>query len=199
VLEIGGKYYAWSNGGDGYSRKSLTVAKSRKGDNRVLTDSKFIAVETGVSQGDVIVLNPRDVVPEARTLIAEHEEREANSKQASAAAETGEAGSGGQPVGKSAGKGSGQRDGKKRQSGGGEPGAGSRKGSGGGSAAGSSSGLGGFAALDKDKDGKISKAESKGSYLAGFFDRVDTNSDGFITAKEATAARERRKTSGGGE
>ena len=202
VIEIGGKYYAWSNGGDGYSRKSLTVAKSERGDKRVLSDSKFIGVETGVSEGDVIVLNPRDVVPEARTLIAEHEEREATSKQASAASasEPGKAGSGGQPAAKSASKGTGQRGGNKGQAGGGQSGAGSRKASGGGSAGGgSSSGLGGFAALDKDKDGKISKAESEGSYLAGFFDRVDTNSDGFITAKEATAARERRKTSGGGE
>jgi HlyD family secretion protein len=207
VLEIGGKYYAWSSGGDGYSRKSLTVAKSSKGDNRVLSDSKFIAVETGVAQGDVIVLNPRDVVPEARTLIEEHEEREATNQQDSAAvaSETGEADSGRPPAGKSAGRGSGQRGDSKEQAGGGRPGAGSRKGSGGrtgsgsGSAGGgSSSGLGGFASFDKDKDGKISKAESAGSYLADFFDRIDTDSDGFITAKEATAARERRGNSGGG-
>jgi HlyD family secretion protein len=205
VIEIGGKYYAWSNAVDGSSRKTLTVAKSSKGDNRVLSDSKFIAIETGVTQGDVIVLNPRDVVPEARELIAEHEEREANSKKDSSAvaSEIGETNAGGRPAGKSAGKGSGQRGGGKGQASGGRPKSGSRKGSGGGSGGGtagggSSSGLGGFASFDKDKDGKISKAESEGSYLAGFFDRIDADSDGFITAKEATAAREQRKKSGGG-
>ena len=145
VIEIGGKYYAWSNVGGGYSRKSLTVAKSSKGDNRVLSDSKFIAVEKGVAQGDVIVLNPRDVVPEARTLIAEHEEREANSKQASAAvaSEIGEADSGGRPAEKSADRGSGQRGGGKGKAGGGRPGADSRKGGGGRPGGGSAAGGGG--------------------------------------------------------
>jgi hypothetical protein len=55
-----------------------------------------------------------------------------------------------------------------------------------------------MASLDKDGDGKISKAEAAGTYLAPFFDRVDTDEDGFYTAKEAEASRARRKSAGGG-
>jgi outer membrane protein assembly factor BamB len=37
---------------------------------------------------------------------------------------------------------------------------------------------------DKDKDGKLSKAESEQSFLTGFFDNNDTDKDGFITKEE---------------
>lgn len=37
---------------------------------------------------------------------------------------------------------------------------------------------------DADKDGKLSKAESEKSFLAGFFDNNDADKDGFITKDE---------------
>lgn len=44
-----------------------------------------------------------------------------------------------------------------------------------------------FATLDKDGDGKLSKSEVP-ARLAGRFDSVDTNKDGFITVEEQAAA-----------
>jgi len=184
VIEIGGKYFAWTNGGDGYVKKTLTIAKSGKGDNRVLSDSKFIGVEDGVVVGDLIVLNPRDVVPEVKVLIEENEEQEAKDKKASTkAADTKAAGPGG-----SGRKGAGQKSARKGSA---------KRSGGGGGGGGAETGLGRMASMDKDKDGKISKAEAAGSYLENFFDRVDTDKDGFYTAKEAEASRARRKNSGG--
>jgi hypothetical protein len=50
---------------------------------------------------------------------------------------------------------------------------------------------------DADGDGKVSKTEAP-ERMAQFFDRMDTNSDGFIDAEEAAAARARRAQREGG-
>jgi len=46
-----------------------------------------------------------------------------------------------------------------------------------------------FKELDRDKDGKISKAEARGQIKA-HFDQLDTNKDGFIDRAELTAGAE---------
>ncbi len=43
--------------------------------------------------------------------------------------------------------------------------------------------------LDKDKDGKISRAEAKGSPLEAVFDRIDRNHDGFLDREELMRGR----------
>jgi HlyD family secretion protein len=215
VIEIGGEYFAWTNGGEGYVKQTLVVAKSSKGDNRVLSDSKFIGVESGVDEGDLIVLNPRDVVPEVKELIKKHEEQEAKEKKSSPAAAKKSAapGGAGRPGAgqKTARKGSGKRSGP------GGSGGGSRKGSGGagdkrkgsGGAGGKRKGGGGgfnadslLARMDKDKDGKISKAEVEGNdRMKSGFDANDTNKDGFLDKAELNkivAAMRARFSSGGG-
>lgn len=56
-----------------------------------------------------------------------------------------------------------------------------------------------FSDLDKDGDGKVTKDEAP-EQMQGFFDRIDTNSDGTIDAKEFAAmqARRRAREAGGG-
>lgn len=54
--------------------------------------------------------------------------------------------------------------------------------------------------LDKDGDGKLSKEEVP-AFMQSFFDRVDSNADGFLDAAEMTAMRNRaggRGAGGGG-
>ena len=51
--------------------------------------------------------------------------------------------------------------------------------------------------LDKDGNGKVSRAEAT-EKMQSFFDRMDGNGDGFITAAEAAEARARRSAQGGG-
>lgn len=71
--------------------------------------------------------------------------------------------------------------------------AGSGNGSGG---ARSGRGMGDLMALDKDGDKKISRAEAP-EQMQAFFDRIDTDADGFITDAEAKAAAARRAAGGG--
>lgn len=78
---------------------------------------------------------------------------------------------------------------------GGPAGSGGAGGAGGGSRTGR--GMGDLMALDKDGDKKISRAEAP-EQMQMFFDRMDTDGDGFITDAEAKAAAARRAASGGG-
>ena len=50
--------------------------------------------------------------------------------------------------------------------------------------------------FDKDGDGKVSRAEAP-EQMQSFFDRMDGNADGFISAQEAAEARARRSSQGG--
>lgn len=52
----------------------------------------------------------------------------------------------------------------------------------------------GVAAMDSDKDGKVSRAEFEARHAdkAGMFDEIDTNKDGFMDADESKAHHEGR-------
>lgn len=171
VIEIGGEFFAWTSGTEGYEKKQLEVIKSEKGDARVLTDSKFIAVSAGVQENDVVVLNPRDAVLEAKTLILADEEQQAKNKSSAVAAKA-----------KTGGPGGGAKGAKKKS---GRP-AGGRKTAGGRGGSGGSGGFTGAAmlkAMDKDSDGKVSKDEAP-ERMKATFDGYDTNSDGFLDTAE---------------
>jgi collagen type III alpha len=57
--------------------------------------------------------------------------------------------------------------------------------------------MGDLMAADKDGDGKVSKDEAP-EFLQNFFDRVDTNTDGFLDKAEIEAMRNRRGPGGSG-
>ena len=187
VIEIGGEYYAWLEKAGGYTKRRLTVAKSKKGDQRVLSDSKFIAVEKGVKEGEEVMLNPRDVVPEAKLMIEANEAQEAKKKKAAATAKSS------RPAERSPGQGkksarpasgksgaAGKRGGKRGDGGGKRGGGGGKRGGGGGFTADSV-----LSNMDKDGDGKVSKAEAAGNErMQSGFDGLDTNKDGFLDKAE---------------
>lgn len=68
----------------------------------------------------------------------------------------------------------------------------SRRGAGGGGGRG-----GDLMTNDKDGDGKVSREEAP-EFMQNFFDRWDTNGDGFVDKAEADAARQRFQSGGGG-
>jgi Ca2+-binding EF-hand superfamily protein len=80
-------------------------------------------------------------------------------------------------------------------------------GGGGGGGPGASAGGGGGRAMptpeefvkqnDKNGDGKVAKTELTGM-IVGFFDRMDTDKDGFVTVEEVKASRERRREQNSG-
>jgi hypothetical protein len=51
--------------------------------------------------------------------------------------------------------------------------------------------------FDADKDGKVSREEAP-EPMRNFFDRMDSNSDGFIDAEEIASMRRRFSEGGGG-
>lgn len=204
VIEIGGKYFAWGSGDDGYTRKEVTVAKSQKGDDRVLSDNKFIGVEKGVDVGDEIVLNPRDVVPEAKELIQKNEAAEAEAKKKSQSEDSNSSAGITGKASASARKGAGPRPtGAKGRKGGAA--AVKKKGVGKGQQSGKRSGAGGGVSgflkrLDKDGDGKVSKAEvAEIPGLNSAFDGADTDKDGFLNAAEFTKMLAAFKAARGGQ
>tara|TARA_B100000029_G_scaffold386265_1_gene382070 strand:+ start:395 stop:2167 length:1773 start_codon:yes stop_codon:yes gene_type:complete len=176
IVQVGDQFFAWVANKDGsYTRKPLKVAKSQKGDSRVLSDAKFIGVQSGIEEGAEVALNPRDVVAEAKELIKKSEEEAAQEDVEKSEAASKKA----QVV---------TKDGKSKK------GQSKSKSSGGG-------GLGRMAKYDKNKDGKISKDEVSGTPVANFFQYIDSDKDGFVTAAEAAAAAKRQRSrsgSGGG-
>ena len=179
VIEIGGDYFAWESGREGYIKKQLTVAKSTKGDDRILSDSKFIGVEKGVAEGDEIVLNPRDVVAEAKEMMRKNEAEEAkNEKKAQSA--------GGKSSKAAPGKTTkGSKGARKGRAGAGAKKSGGKAAAKGKRAGGGSSGF--ITRMDKNGDGKLSKEEvSVIPALKAGFDGADTNKDGFLDSAEIT-------------
>lgn len=129
-----------------------------------------IEVKDGLVEGDVVILNPRAIVVEARddddaAPAVDVKQRFGDAPPPGAAEK---------PAGPEAGAGEGGR----------------RGGRGGGK---SRTNLMQF---DKDGDKKVSRDEAP--ELQAFFDKIDTNGDGFIDAKEAAAAAARRKQMEGG-
>ena len=135
------------------------------------SNDKFIAVVDGLNEGDEVILNPRSTIPEARAAADRETLRRDSNNGGRASAKAGKADA--KPKEPPAGK-TGKETDKK---------ASSRK-----------SGGGNLMQYDKDKDGKVSKAEAP-ERMSRFFGMIDANKDGFIDQAEAKAAEQRRQQS----
>ena len=206
VVEQGNHMYCWVVGSGKPERHPVVVGQS---------SSTHIEIRDGLADGDVVLLNPRAVVPEAREEIKADESAEdvkkkfgdskgivgapagGSPRRGGEGGTAGGPGGGGSPGGGPGGGGPGGGG-----PGGGGPGGG---GSGGGGAGGGGQGRGGrpqlsFSDLDKNDDKKLTVDELP-ERMQGRFDSIDTNGDGAVDAKEfATFRAEMRKRfeNGGG-
>jgi HlyD family secretion protein len=194
IVEQRGAFFCWVKKGAGreVERRPLVLGMS---------NDQFVEIQDGVGEGDQVLLNPRASVREARTDNGKGPETDVQKKfgeQSNAAPAAdggpkgGPPGTGNGPPGR-AGMGSpAPTGGEPRQ-----PGQGPPAGPGGRSGRGPGGGMGDLMAADKDGDGKVSKDEAP-EFLQNFFDRVDTNTDGFLDKAEIEAMRNRRGPGGSG-
>jgi len=213
VVERDGEFFCWVDGPDGLNRTRIELKRSANGDQRVVTDSKMLAVESGVSEDQYVMLNARDLEPKYDEFKKKRDGGKGSRKKKGdkkVDAKDGPGGPRGQkgqypgggkgersrgaggPSKKGGGKGHrpGGADGPSKK--GGEQGSGNKKPGGGG----------GFDLMqfDKDKDGAVSKSELP-ERMQRMFDFLDTNQDGKIDKAEveaAAAAMKKRQEQGGG-
>jgi HlyD family secretion protein len=161
VVEKGGKFYAWVEEAAGPAKRPVVLGMS---------NNTRIEIKDGLTEGQLLLLNPRATIEEARDEEKAEEKIDVKKKfgddkpAAVPVATTGppatEAGGDKAAGDKAAGD-----KGKKR-------------------------GTFDLMSFDKDGDKKISKDEAP-DQVKGFFDRMDSNSDGFIDAKEIAEARQK--------
>jgi hypothetical protein len=180
VVEQAGKFYCWVADSQNKPQKRPVILG--------LSNDKVIEVKDGVSESDDVLLSPRSVVPEAR----EEKPAEGPGGNVDRFGGPGAKGGGGPGDGKRQ-----QRPEKKGDSPG-PGGDGGPAGPGGSAPSGPGGGArgrgGDFTQLDRDGDGKVSREEAPAQF-ASFFDRLDSNKDGFIDQQEMAAARARRAAS----
>ncbi len=183
IIEQRGGFCCWVRTPEGAERRPLVLG---------LSNDEFVEVKDGVSEGDVVILNPRSVVPEAR--LTEDTSEEDPSDRADEATVDAPAVQRNQPARRGAGQpeagpadASAGPDGSQPENGAGHADAGA--GRPGGDRAGQRRG-GNLMRLDQDKDGRISRDEAP-ERMRPMFDRLDANSDGFLDATEMKAMRRR--------
>lgn len=174
VVEQGGKFNAWViNGPNKFERRPLTVG---------VTNDKVFEIKDGLKEGDVVLLNPKAMVEEARKEEPRNDllDVDPNKKFGAAALKTDPNGS------------------KKESSGGAkaivnaeapieEESAGKKK-----AATRKPPSVAEFMKNDADKDGKISRSEAP-EQMQRFFDNNDVDKDGMLDATEVKAMVDRMK------
>jgi RND family efflux transporter MFP subunit len=159
VVEKRGHYYCWVHEASGASKRPVVLGMS---------NNTRIEIKDGLAEGQDVLLNPRATVEDAREEEKTDEKVDVKKKfgdDKPAAIPAATAGPGGSAPPAAAG--------------------------GPGAPAGADQGKKGafdLMAYDKNGDKKISKEEAP-EQIKGFFDRMDTNEDGFIDAKEIAEAR----------
>lgn len=175
VVEQGGKFNAWVVSGlNKFERRPLTVG---------LTNDKVFEIKDGLKEGDVVLLNPKAMVEEARKEEPRTgpQESDPNKKFGGAALKPDASGAkkdssgGDKKVAKEEAPAGGDSEGAKKAS--------PRK----------PPSVAEFMKSDADKDGKISKAEAP-EQMQRFFDNNDANKDGFLDATEVKAMVDRIKS-----
>jgi HlyD family secretion protein len=175
IVENNGSFSCWVKVNGKLEKRPLLLGQ---------TNDRFVEIKDGVAEGDEVIMNPRAVVPEARTP------QDVELPKVDVQDKFGEGGPAGPPGGPATGgPGAG---GPGAGPGAGGPGAGAP---GGGAPGGGPPGAGGsgrprvdWSQLDADKDGKISKDEAP-EQMQRFFDRIDANGDGFLDEAERAAMR----------
>jgi hypothetical protein len=186
VVEQGGTFVCWVKTPEGTQRRPLVMG---------ISNQKFVQIMDGVAEVEQVVLNPRAMFEDARGESFDHQVLDVQEKFGSTAkASTDKGGSpSGSPSGPRGDRATG-RDGAMRQpDGDARPGGaadGQRRRGGG---AGRSFDLMQF---DSDGDGKVSKDEAP-ERMQSFFDRLDSNGDGFIDSAEMETMRQRMQRGGG--
>lgn len=174
VVEQGGKFYAWAvKGPEKFERRPLTVG---------MTNDKVFEIKDGLLEGEVVLLNPKAKVEEARKEEPRTGPQEVDPSK--------KFGSGAAKVGPNAPKnGSGgdkkvaNGDDKPAADAAGEKRAAPRK----------PPSVTDFMKNDTDKDGKISKSEAP-EQMQRFFDNNDADKDGFLDGTEVKAMVDRIKS-----
>lgn len=133
------------------------------------SNNTSIEIKDGLLDGDDVILNPRATVADARR------EDHGNREKVDVAKRFGSRAKGAKSPVAMAGKPSGQPGGAKAPAG--------RTAAGGPPA---------MQSLDRDGDGKISRDEAPAP-MQPYFDKIDTNHDGFLSSEEMAAARARRQ------
>lgn len=175
VVEQGGKFNAWVVNGPGkFERRPLTVG---------LTNDRVFEIKDGLKEGDVVLLNPKAMVEEARKEEPRNGTQDAdpNKKFGAASLKT-------------------ESNGSKKESSGGEKKVAKEDAPEGGDAGGAKKSSGtrrppsvsDFMKNDADKDGKISKSEAP-EPMQRFFDNNDADKDGFLDGTEVKAMVDRMK------
>jgi len=187
LVEQRGKYFCWVKADGKVERRPLKLGP---------TNNKFVEIEDGVAQGEMVVLNPRAVIEEAREKGVSTEEKDTSSRFDSPAGDG--AGSPVAPGGMPRAAGPDPAAGAKPTGGGGAalPGGGSPRPAPTGGDQGGRRGPPNFSEMDKDGDGRLSREEAPGP-MASFFDAIDTNGDGFVDRKEHEAVLSRFRNRGG--
>ncbi len=178
VVEQRGQFSCWVKTPGGPERRLVTLGH---------TNEKLIEIVDGVKEGDVVLRNPRAVVEEAREepLFEEGGAQfavvpDAEPVPATSSGEAATTPASGPPSGRRASTGRGDRERPRRSEG-----DGGRRG-----------GSFSLTQYDTDGDGKLTSDELP-ERMRGAFDRLDSDSDGFIDASEIEKLRQASRERGG--
>jgi HlyD family secretion protein len=164
VVEKTSGFKCYVKTGSRYEERDLRIGR---------TNDTYIEILDGVKEGDVVVRNPRAVIPAAREEVSLEERTASRSQFGSNDAATSEAGESPTPAAEE------QADA--------QPAAPPRP---------NAAQI--IQQSDKDGDGKLSKDEAQGP-LSENFDAVDGDKDGFISSSEMSAAFSRFRQGAGGD